>query len=91
MEEMQSLSTICGIQTLGCGLWTTAALGGEHGFFLVWQSHKRIVPKMKTAPAGTPIITGHGRLLGDMLTGAMGGFGSVDGREEEKVEKNGCN
>lgn len=79
MEEMQSLSTIGGMQTLGCGLWTAAAAaGGEQGLFFVWQSHRRIVPNMKTAPAGTPMITGQGRLLDDMLTGAIGGFGSAE-------------
>lgn len=42
---------------------------------------------MKTAPAGTPIITGQGRLLDDMLTGAIGGFGSAESRHGKKKEE----
>lgn len=86
MEEMQSLSGTWETQILsrGCGRCTGAAAGGEQGFFLVWQSHRRIVPKMKTAPAGMPMITGQGRLLTEEGgTGALGGLGSGHrGREE---------
>lgn len=89
MEEMQSLSGTWGAQTRsrGYGLWMVAAAAGgaEQGFFLVWQSHRRIVPKMKTAPAGIPMMTGQGRLLAEEgATGGLGGLGSEETEERQQ-------
>lgn len=63
---------------------------GAHGFFLAWQSHRSTVPRMKTAPAGMPMTTGHGRLVDEDegATGGPGGFGSAGETEEGGEEGN---
>lgn len=66
---------------------------GAHGFFFAWQSHRSTVPRMKTAPAGMPMATGHGRLVveDEAATGGPGGFGSMGeakkgGRQNAPIE-----
>lgn len=43
------------------------------------------MPRMKTAPAGMPMTTGHGRLVveDEGCTGGPGGFGSAGKNQEE--------
>lgn len=43
----------------------------EEQCFLDWQNHRRMVPRMKTTPAGMPMMTGQGS-PGDE-TGVTGG------------------
>lgn len=49
-----------------------------------WQNQRRAAPKMKATHAGTPIITGQGR-LGDNGKGTElgGGFRSAAERKQE--------
>lgn len=76
---MQSLSA--GRSRGGCrwpfGNAWAEIMAPEEQCFLDWQNQSRMVPRMKTIPAGMPMMTGQGRLGGrtDGI-GENGGFGS---------------